>query len=74
MRVTFTNGNIIDVIESENSIRGKRSKPSMWCSKCECWTKEYSIIGSHVCGTEVVSSSLNSGFPDIDYEGKAIES
>jgi len=48
-------------------------KPSMWCVKCECWTKDYSKTGEHACGEEVVTSSLNSGFPDTEYEGKAVE-
>lgn len=46
-------------------------KPSMWCDKCEEWTKNYEPNGNHTCGNEVKTSSPTSGFPDRDYEGKS---
>lgn len=45
---------------------------SMWCSRCELWTKEYNREGYHDCGTEVLSVG-NGEQPDIEYEGVEIE-
>lgn len=44
-------------------------KPSMFCETCRVWTKEYKEDGDHTCGTEVKSSTLDSGNPDLDFEG-----
>jgi hypothetical protein len=74
----FKNGSKIEVVPSEQSIRGKgvffvgsTIKPTMWCPECQLWTKEYKENGNHVCGSEVTTGSLESGFPGIDYEGES---
>lgn len=28
---------------------------TMWCPRCELWTKEYSFNDLHDCGTEVIT-------------------
>lgn len=47
-------------------------KPSMFCEKCEVWTKDYAENGNHSCGNEVQTSTHDSGFPDLDYEGSKV--
>lgn len=76
----FKNGSKIEVVITERSIRGNGfnftghiHKPSMWCSVCQVWTKDYEMDGNHACGTEVTTGSLDSGYPDIDYEGEPIQ-
>lgn len=49
-------------------------KPSMYCEECQVWTKDYQDNGDHTCGTEVKTSTLDSGHPDLDYEGPAMRS
>lgn len=70
----FKNGSKVIGISSTKITRGNNPlKPSMWCPECNIWTKEYSHSGDHDCGSEVRTSGLDSGFPDIDYEGEGIK-
>lgn len=78
-KIRIANGSEILLVPSDNNIRGKirtisasSIHPSMWCPECEIWTKDYEANGYHVCGSEVTTGSLDSGFPDIDYKGEAI--
>lgn len=44
---------------------------TMWCPRCELWTKEYDRMGKHDCGTEVLSTG-DGEQPDLEFEGEAI--
>lgn len=45
---------------------------TMWCPRCELWTKEYIRTGRHDCQTEVISTGEGEQ-PDLEYEGKALD-
>lgn len=42
---------------------------TMWCPRCEIWTREYSRSGHHDCGTEVISTGDEEEPLGLDFEG-----
>lgn len=45
-------------------------RPSMLCLACNAYTLEYSAVGLHTCGNEVISGADS---VPLDYEGEAHE-
>lgn len=46
---------------------------SLWCPQCQFWTKKYNHVGTHECGTDVLSTGEGKQSNDIEYEGDALE-